>query len=361
MSPSDRYLEIAGRRVGPGYPTYVIAEVSGNHNGEYDRAARIIEGAAKAGADAIKLQTYTADTITIDHDSELFTVSEGGLWGGRTMYDLYSEAYTPWDWQPKLKKVANDLGLELFSSPFDHTAADFLDEMGVPAFKIASFESSDPPLIKHVASKGKPVLISTGMAPLSQIEAAVAAARDGGAGAHDLLLFKCSSAYPAPPSSMNLSTIPHMADSFDLPVGLSDHTLGWSIPVAAVALGACAVEKHVTWSREDGGPDAAFSLEPHEFKEMVNAIREIEAAVGSVQYGPSEEEQSNTQFKRSLIVTESVSAGESFTPQNVRSIRPGYGLPPEFITEVIGRSAASDIARGTPLSWDLVSGAPRNL
>ena len=359
MNPGDRYIEINGRRIGPGQPTYVIAEVSGNHGHDYDRAVRIIEEAARAGADAIKLQTYTPDTITIDHDSEIFRVAEGGLWGGRTLYDLYSEAYTPWEWHPGLKRVANDLGLQLFSSPFDTTAADFLAEMGVPAFKIASFESSDPPLIEYVATKGKPVLISTGMAPLSQIEAAVAAARAGGCGEHDLLLFKCSSAYPAPPSSMNLATIPHMADAFDLPIGLSDHTLGWSVPVAAVALGACAVEKHVTLSRADGGPDAAFSLEPDEFKEMIKAIRDAEIAVGSVQYGPSVEEQSNTQFKRSLIVTADVEAGESFTAQNVRSIRPGYGLPPEFIHDVIGRTAAWDVTRGTPLTWDLVSGAPR--
>jgi len=357
MGESNRYIEIAGRRIGPGHPTYVIAEVSGNHGQDIGRAKAIIEKSAEAGADAIKLQTYTPDTITIDSDQEIFRVSEGGLWGGRTLYELYGEAFTPWEWHPELKKFANELGLELFSSPFDFTAADFLDEMGVPVFKIASFESSDPPLIEYVAGKGKPMMISTGMAPLSQIEKAVGAAKAGGAGEHEVLLFKCSSAYPAPPSSMNLATIPHLADAFDVPVGLSDHTLGWNIPVAAVALGACAVEKHVTLSRADGGPDSAFSLEPHELRSMIEGIREIEQAVGSVHYGPTEEEKSNVQFKRSLIVTENIKSGEIFTAENVRSIRPGNGLPPEFITEVIGRSAQSDIERGTPMRWGLIGGA----
>ncbi len=359
MGQGNRYIEIAGRRIGPGHPTYVVAEISGNHGHDYDRAARIVEAAAKAGADAIKLQTYTPDTITIDHDSEIFRVAVGGLWSGRTLYELYAEAYTPWEWHPRLKAVANDLGLQLFSSPFDTTAADFLDEMGVPAFKIASFESSDPPLIEYIASKGRPVLISTGMASLSQIEKAVAAARMGGAGQGRLLLFKCSSAYPAPPSSMNLATIPHMADAFDLPVGLSDHTLGTEVAVAAVALGACAVEKHVTLSRADGGPDAAFSLEPDELKRMVESIRAVESSIGTVRYGPTDEERPNVQFKRSLFVTKDVKRGDRFTHDNVRSIRPGFGLPPEFINEVVGRSAVHDIERGTPLSWDLVTGARR--
>lgn len=354
-SDAQRYVEISGRKVGPGHPVYVIAEVSGNHNGSYDRAARILEACVSAGADAIKLQTYTADTLTIDADQEIYKV-KGGLWDGRTLHDLYQEAHTPWEWQPKLKRLADDSGVDLFSSPFDFTAVDFLDEMGVPAFKVASFECVDTPLVAYMASKGKPVLMSTGMATLSQIDEAVKAARAAGAGQGKLLLFKCVSSYPAPPEAMNLRTIPHLAEGFDVPVGLSDHTLGTEVTVAAVALGACAVEKHVTLARADGGPDAKFSLEPEEFARMVREIRNTEKALGDVFYGPTEWEKPNTVFQRSLIVIADLKAGDCFTADNVRSIRPGYGLAPKFIGEVLKRRSARDIKRGTPLSWDQVSG-----
>ena len=357
MTTEAPYVEINGRRIGPGHPTYVVAEMSGNHNQDYDRAARIIEASAEAGADAVKLQTYTADTLTIDADSDIFRIGGDNTWAGTTLHELYGEAYTPWEWQPKLKELADGLGIDLFSSPFDFTAVDFLDEMGVPAYKIASFECIDPELVRYIAGKGKPVLMSTGMATLSQIDEAVRAAREGGAGPGRLLLFKCTSAYPAPASAMNLRTIPHLASAFNVPVGLSDHTLGTEVAVAAVALGACAIEKHVTLSRAEGGPDAAFSLEPDELKAMVERIRVAEQALGEVFYGPTEWEKPNRVFQRSLIVTEGVSAGERFTPGNLRSIRPGYGLPPGFINDVLGRRAARFIARGTPLTWDLVSGA----
>jgi N-acetylneuraminate synthase len=335
----------------------VIAEMSGNHNGSYDRAARILEACARAAVDAVKLQTYTADTLTINSDQDIFKIGSNNTWGGRTLYDLYEEAYTPWEWQPKLKKVADGLGVDLFSSPFDFTAVDFLDNMGVPAFKVASFESTDPPLVAYVASKGKPVLMSTGMASMGQIDDAVQAARQAGAGPGKLLLFKCVSSYPAPPEAMNLRTIPHLAAAFNAPVGLSDHTLGTEVPVAAVALGACAIEKHVTLSRAEGGPDAQFSLEPEELTRMVREIRNIESALGGVFYGPTEWEKPNRVFQRSLIVTEDVTAGEKFTPANLRSIRPGYGLAPKFMGDIIGKKAARAIKRGTPLSWDLVAGA----
>ena len=356
MPGETPYIEINGRKVGPGQPVYIIAEMSGNHNGSYDRAVRILEACARAGVDAVKLQTYTADTLTINCDAAIFKIGSNNTWAGRTLYDLYQEAYTPWEWQPKLKRLADDLGVDLFSSPFDPTATDFLDKMGVPAFKIASFECTDPPLVAYIASKGKPVLMSTGMATLSQIEEAVKAARAAGAGPGKLLLFKCVSSYPAPPESMNLRTIPHLAAAFNLPVGLSDHTLGTEMPVAAVAVGACAVEKHVTLSRAEGGPDAEFSLEPGELARMVKDIRNVEQALGEVFYGPTEWEKPNRVFQRSLFVTEDMKAGDGFTARNLRSIRPGYGLEPKFIGEIIGRRAARDIERGTPLSWDLVSG-----
>ncbi len=350
------HVKIAGRKVGAGHPVYIIAEMSGNHNGSYDRAARILESCAEAGVDAVKLQTYTADTLTIDCDAPLFKIGSNNTWGGRTLYDLYKEAHTPWEWQPKLKLLADGLGVDLFSSPFDFSAVDFLDKMGVPAFKVASFECTDPPLVAYMASKGKPILMSTGMATLAQIDDAVTAARAAGAGPGKLLLFKCVSSYPAPPEAMNLRTIPHLAAAFNVPVGLSDHTLGTEVPVAAVALGACAIEKHVTMSRSDGGPDAQFSLEPAELARMVQEIRNTEQALGGVVYGPTEWEAPNRVFQRSLIVTEDMKAGDTFTPANLRSIRPGYGMPPKFIGDVMGKKAAQAVTRGTPLSWDQVAG-----
>jgi len=337
----------------PNGPVYVVAEMSANHNQNFERAVQIIRAAKEAGADAIKLQTYTADTLTICADRPWFRVSGGTPWDGRTLHDLYSEAYTPWEWQPKLKQAANDLGMELFSSAFDATAVDFLEEMGVPVHKIASFELVDLPLIEKMAGTGKPLILSTGMATLAEIEEAVQAARYAGAKA--IALLKCTSAYPSPAEEMNLRTIPSMAERFHAPVGLSDHTMGIAVPVAAVGLGACIVEKHFTLSRGVPGPDSAFSLEPQEFKAMVEAIRTAEKALGAVHYGSNAREAKMLSYRRSLFVVEDLKRGEVFTEQNVRSIRPANGLHPRYLREVLGRRAASDIERGMPLTWELVS------
>jgi pseudaminic acid synthase len=345
-------IEIGGRRVGPGNPTYCVAEVSGNHNQDFAQAVQIIEAAKHGGADAIKLQTYTPDTITIASDQEPFRIGGGTLWDGRNLHDLYKEAYTPWEWQPRLKKVAEGLGMDLFSSAFDSTAVDFLEEMGVPAHKVASFELVDIPLIRRMASTGKPLILSTGMATVEEIEEALQSARE--AGATQIALLKCTSAYPAPAEEMNLRTIPEMARRFGVPVGLSDHTMGIAAPVAAVALGACIIEKHLTLSRSTPGPDSAFSLEPHEFKALVDAVRTAEKALGEVHFGLSEKEEASRVFRRSLFVVEDVKQGETFNTANVRSIRPGNGLHPRHLTEVLGKRAAQGIRRGTPLSWEFV-------
>jgi pseudaminic acid synthase len=348
-------VEISGRRIGPGHPVYIVAEMSANHNQNFDLAVKIIEAAKETGADAIKLQTYTPDTLTIDCDNEYFRIGAGTIWEGRNLYDLYSEAYTPWEWQPRLKEIADDLELDLFSTPFDSTAVDFLEEMDVPAYKIASFEVVDLPLIRRAAQTGKPIIMSTGMATLAEIDEAVRVARE--AGAAQIALLKCTSAYPAPLEEMNLRTIPHLAEGFGMPVGLSDHTLGIAVPVAAVALGACIVEKHFTLSRDVPGPDSAFSLEPHEFKAMVDAVRVAEKALGEVRYEVTEHEAASRVFRRSLFVVQDVKAGEVFTAENVRSIRPGNGLHTRYWREVIGRCATQDIQRGTPLTWDMVGGS----
>ena len=347
-----RTININGRSIGEGFPIYIIAEMSANHGQSYDEAVRIIQAAKEAGADAIKLQTYTPDTMTIDCDNEYFRIGKGTIWEGRNLYDLYKEAYTPWEWQPKLKEVANDLGMDLFSTPFDNTAVEFLESMGVPAYKIASFELVDIPLIQRVAKTGKPIIMSTGMATLAEIDEAVETARE--AGCKELVLLKCTSGYPADPVEMNLRTIPHMAEAFNLPVGLSDHTLGIAVPVAAVALGACIVEKHFTLSRAVPSPDSAFSLEPLEFEAMVEAIRTTEKALGKVNYAVTDKETASRVFRRSLFVVKDIVAGETFTTENIRSIRPGNGLRPGNINNIIGCSAASDIKRGTPLSWDII-------
>ncbi|MBN1661426.1 MAG: pseudaminic acid synthase [Anaerolineae bacterium] len=346
-------IRLNQRDVGPHHPTYVVAEMSANHNQNFEQAARIIEAAAEAGAHAIKLQTYTPDTLTIDCDSMHFRIGKGTIWEGRTLYDLYGEAYTPWEWQPKLKEIANSLGLDLFSTPFDATAVDFLEEMQVPAYKVASFEIVDLPLIRRIARTGKPMIISTGMATLAEIDEAVYTARE--AGATKIALLKCTSSYPAPPEEMNLHTIPHLAKAFDVPAGLSDHTLGIAVPVAAVALGACIVEKHFTLSRDIPGPDSAFSLEPHELKAMVDAIRVAEKALGEVKYHVTEREAASRSFRRSLFVVEDVQRGEVFTQENVRSIRPGNGLHTRYLEQVLGRQATRDVARGTPLDWSMIA------
>jgi pseudaminic acid synthase len=345
-------MRIATREVGLGGPAYIVAELSANHNQDYEQAVRIIHAAKQSGADAVKLQTYTADTITVASTREEFRIGGGTLWDGRNLHDLYSEACTPWEWQPRLKKVAENLGMDLFSSAFDSTAVDFLEEMGVPAHKVASFELVDLPLIQRMARTGKPLIMSTGMASVEEIEEALQSARD--AGATQIALLKCTSAYPAPADEMNLRTIPEMARRFGVPVGLSDHTMGIAAPVAAVALGACIIEKHLTLSRATPGPDSAFSLEPHEFKAMVEAVRTAEKALGEAHFGVSAKEEASRVFRRSLFVVEDVKRGEMFTEANVRSIRPGHGLHTRHLAEVLGKRAMRDIERGTPLSWDLV-------
>lgn len=349
---NNNNITISGRCIGKGEPVYIIAELSANHNQDFNEALRLIQVAHEAGADAVKLQTYTADTITIQSNLPPFRIGGGTIWDGRNLYDLYGEAYTPWEWQPKLKQAAEDLGMHLFSSPFDPTAVDFLEQMNVPAYKVASFEIVDLPLIQKIARTGKPMIISTGMATLGEIEEAVTAARD--AGATEIALLKCTSGYPAPPEEMNLRTIPHLAAAFGVPVGLSDHTLGIAVPIAAVALGASIIEKHFILSRAVPGPDSAFSLEPHEFKAMVEAIRTAERAMGQVHYGVSEREATSKVFRRSLFVVQDIAMGEVFTEANVRSIRPGHGLAPKHLSEVLGRYATHDIERGTPVSWEMV-------
>ncbi len=349
---------IAGRRVGPGCGTYVVAELSANHNQSFDQAVRILRAAKDAGADAVKLQTYTADTITLRSDKECFQITGGTLWDGRTLHDLYQEAFTPWEWQPKLKEIAGELGMHLFSSAFDDSAVDFLEQMNVPAHKVASFELVDIGLIQKMARTGKPMIMSTGMASEEEIAEAVEAA--SGAGATQIALLKCTSAYPAPPEEANLLTIPELARRFGCPVGLSDHTMGIAVPVAAVALGASIIEKHLCLRRADGGPDSAFSLEPAEFKAMVEAVRTAEKALGSVQLVPGLHEANSRKFRRSLFVVEDIKKGDLFTKQNVRSIRPADGLHPRHLDEVLGRRAACDVERGTPLSWAMVARTTRS-
>lgn len=345
-------ITVGRREVGPGQQVYIIAEMSANHHQDFDQAVQILRAAHEAGADAVKLQTYTPDTMTIDCQQEYFKIGPGTIWEGLNLYDLYSTACTPLDWQPKLMEIARELGLDLFSSPFDPAAVDFLEAMQVPAYKIASFELVDLPLIRRVAKTGKPVIMSTGMATLGEIDEAVQTAREAGAG--HIALLKCSSAYPAPPAEMNLRTIPHLSSAFGVPVGLSDHTLGIAIPVAAVALGACIVEKHLSISRAVIGPDSTFSLEPQEFKEMVQAIRLTEQALGEVRYQVTEKEAASRVFRRSLFVVQDMEAGEMFSPENIRVIRPGHGLHPRYLDTIVGRKVRKQIKKGTPLTWEMV-------
>ena len=354
----NNFIEINGCRIGPGYSTYVVAEMSANHDQNFNEAVKIIEAAKETGADAVKLQTYTPDTLTIDCDREYFQINKGSIWEGRNLYHLYDEAYTPWEWQPKLKEIADKLGIVLFSTPFDTTAVDYLEEMDVPAYKIASFEIVDIALIRRVGQTGKPIIMSTGMASRAEIDEALNAIRQ--TGNHQIALLKCTSAYPAPPEAMNLATIPHLSRTFGVPVGLSDHTLSTAVPVAGVALGACIVEKHFTLSRSAPGPDNAFSLEPDEFKAMVEAVRIAEKALGSVHYGASEHESQSLIFRRSLFVVQDMEDGEMFTADNLRSIRPGHGLHTRYLTDVLGRYANQNIKRGTPLRWDLIGAAAQS-
>ncbi|MDW7726679.1 MAG: pseudaminic acid synthase [Candidatus Methanoperedens sp.] len=345
-------INISGKKISSNESTFIIAELSANHLHNFDLAIGTIKAIKESGADAVKLQTYTPDTITIDSDNEYFQIKQDSLWDGKTLYQLYQEAYTPWEWQPKLKEIAEELGLIFFSSPFDRTSVDFLEEMNVPAYKVASFEITDIPLIEYIASKGKPVIISTGIATLADIEEAVNACKK--MGNHQIALLKCTSAYPAPLDEVNLKTIPNLADTFNTVVGLSDHTLGISAPIAAVALGAKIIEKHFILDRNMGGPDAAFSMEPDEFRSMVEAVREVEKALGIVNYNLTEKTKKSREFSRSLFIVNDIKAGDLFTEDNVRSIRPGFGLHPRYLEQIIGKNARKDIEKGTPLDWAFI-------
>lgn len=347
-------FRIGNHGIGESHPPFVIAEMSGNHNGSLQRALDIVDAIAASGAPALKIQTYTADTMTLDLRSGEFMVADkGSLWAGRSLYDLYQEAHTPWDWHAPIFERCRKHGILGFSTPFDATAVDFLESLDVPAYKIASFENIDLPLIKRVAATGKPMIISTGMATAAEIDEAVRAARS--AGATQLALLKCTSAYPASPTDSNLATIPHLRAMSGCPVGLSDHTQGNGAAIAAVALGACVIEKHVTLRRDEGGVDSAFSLEPAELRSLVEESRQAWSSIGSVNYGPTEHEKNSLQFRRSLYVTADVPAGGTLSAENVRAIRPGSGLPPKFIDQILGRRVARAVSRGTPVSWDLFS------
>jgi len=344
---------IGRRKIGAGEPVYVVAELSANHNQNFETAVGLIHAARDSGADAVKVQTYTPDTITIRSEREYFLIGGGTLWDGHTLHSLYGNAYTPWDWHPKLKQVADDLGLGFFSSPFDSTAVDFLESIDVPAYKVASCELVDIPLLRKISRTRKPVIISTGMATLEEIAEAVETVRSSGGG--EVALLRCSSAYPAPPGEMHLRTIPELARRFNVPAGLSDHTLDSAVPVVAVALGACMIEKHLTLSRSLKGPDSAFSLEPEEFNAMVKAVRVAEKALGEIHFGPTDCERKGRVFRRSLFVVEPLRQGDIFSAENIRSIRPGHGLHTRHLPQIVGRRASRDIERGTPLSWDLVA------
>lgn len=333
-------------------PAFIVAEMSANHNMDFDRAVAILQAAKDAGADAVKVQTYTADTITLNCDDPCFQITQGTLWDGTTLYKLYQSAYTPWEWQPKLKKIAEEMGMEFFSSPFDLSSVDFLEEMGVSAYKVASFEITDIPLLRKIAGTGKPVIIATGIAHLADIELALQTCRE--AGNEKVILLKCTSSYPAPYEDINLRTIPSMRDSFDCIAGLSDHSMGSAVAGAGVALGAKVIEKHLTLNRADGGADAAFSMEPAEFKEMVDNIRKIELALGRVTYDLTPKQAREREHSRSLFVAKDMKAGEVFTPENLRSVRPADGLHTRYYDELLGRRIRCDAKMGTPMSWDLV-------
>lgn len=348
---SQPVVQIAGREIGPGQPPYIVAEMSGNHNGDIQRAFALIDAAKAAGADAVKLQTYTADTITIDHDGPGFRI-QGGLWDGRRLYELYQEAHTPWDWHAPLFAHARKVGIDIFSSPFDSTAVALLESLDAPAYKIASFELIDIPLIETCARTGKPLIMSTGLASPQDIAEAVEAAQRAGSGG--VILLHCTSGYPAPASDMNLRTLQHLAGQHPVVIGLSDHTLGVTVSLAAVALGACFIEKHFTLSRADGGVDSDFSLEPHELKSLVDESRIAWEALGSVRYDEVPSEASNRDNRRSLYVVADIARGELLTPDNVRSIRPGHGMPPKHLPEVLNRKASRDLSRGTPLDWSML-------
>lgn len=343
-------IQIGRYSIGPNHRPFIIAEMSGNHNQSLDKALAIVDAAAAAGAHALKLQTYTPDTMTL---AGAYTIEdEGSLWKGRELYDLYQQAYTPWEWHQTIFDRAREKGMLAFSSPFDETAVDFLESLQVPCYKIASFENTDLPLLRKVAATGKPVIMSTGVANLSDIDEAVRTLR--AQGCQDIILLKCTSTYPASPENTNLRTIPHLSQLFDCPVGLSDHTMGIGASVAAVALGACVVEKHFTISRAEGGVDAAFSLEPHELAALVTESERAFLALGHIQYGVQKAEQKSRLFKRSIYVSRDLASGEAFTRDNIRVVRPGIGLEPKYYDQVLGKTAKTAIKAGTPLTWDLL-------
>ncbi|MEM6474679.1 MAG: pseudaminic acid synthase [Pseudomonadota bacterium] len=347
-------MQINGRPIGLNARPYLIAEMSGNHNHSLDRALEIVDAAAASGADAIKLQTYTADTITLDHDGPGFVIEdEASLWNGRRLHELYDEAHTPWDWHGPIIEHAKKLGLDCFSSPFDASAVDFLEELGVPAYKIASFEVIDLPLIRKVAETGKPMIISTGMASVIEIGEAIRTAQE--AGNDQLCILKCTSTYPATPANTNISTIANMRDTFSVEVGLSDHTMGTGVAVGAVALGAVLIEKHFTLARADGGVDSAFSLEPAEFQALRDETERAWQALGQVTYGGTSAEDGSRQFRRSLYVAQDMAEGEAFSPENLRSVRPGFGLPPRHYDVLLGKRVNRALAKGTPVSWDQIA------
>jgi pseudaminic acid synthase len=344
-------ISIAGRRIGPQFPPYVIAEMSANHNGSKDAALRIIEEAKKVGADAVKIQTYRADTLTLKCDRSDFQIKDG-LWAGRSLYDLYEWAHTPWEWHPKLFEHARKLGITVFSSPFDNTAVDLLEKLGAPAYKIASFEAIDLPLIRYVASTGKPMIISTGMADAEEIQEAIDAAR--AAGCKELAILRCVSGYPAPASDYNLRTLVDMQQRFNLITGLSDHTLDNTTAVASVALGASIIEKHFTLDSKGGGPDDSFSLEPFQLRELCESVRTAWQAMGQIDYGRKSSELGNVKFRRSLYFVKPLKAGERVTEDAVRSVRPGFGLAPKYLDEVVGSTLTADVDFGTAVSWEMI-------
>ena len=345
-------FKIGNRIIGPGYPAYIIAEMSGNHAGSIDNAIKIIHAAKEAGADCVKIQTYTADTLTIDCDNEYFHI-DNGTWEGENLYHLYEKAYTPWDWQPVLMEEAKKVGIDFFSTPFDNSSVDFLEKMGVEFYKIASFEIVDIPLLKYVASQKKPIIMSTGMSTEEEIKEAVEAVKS--MGNNDIALLRCASAYPAITDEMNLRTMMDMADKFDVVVGLSDHSMGSVGALTAIALGGSIIEKHFCLSREIENPDSSFSMEPAEFKKMVDDIRQSEKALGTVSYGPTGQEKDNVKFRRSVFCVKDIKKGEVFTEENIRIIRPGYGMKPKYYPEILGKTASSDIKRGEPLKKELIN------
>jgi len=348
---NSRVVNIGGAAVGNKIPPFIVAEMSGNHNQSLERALEIVEAAAKAGVNAVKLQTYTADTMTLDLNEGGFSINNPeSPWHGYSLYDLYEKAHTPWEWHKPIFDRCAELGIVCFSAPFDHTALDFLESLDCPAYKIASFENIDLPLIRSAASTGKPLIISTGMASIAELDEAVQTART--AGCEEIILLKCTSSYPSSPENSNLKTVPHLRRMFDIQVGISDHTLGIGVSIASVSLGAVLIEKHFTLSRDDGGVDSTFSLEPAEMKNLVEESRRAWQSMGTVAYGPSDDERGSLQFRRSLYVVEDVGMGEVFTEKNVRAIRPGFGLPPKYLETVLGKRTSKNLEKGTPLSWE---------